>query len=159
MMDLYKIYSTALRKFVMTSREIVIDLIDKGLITGEQAFTLINDIVAAEIKEALEILNESKKNLDNNWLNTQINKDWISVSSNPTWTYVPTSTCATTTLPSNLNDSSSYALASNIANSTSVDASAANANSNVISVLKADDRAYTLKIGDTTVGTIGSTGP
>ena len=46
----------------MTSREIVIDLIDKGLITGEQAFTLINDIVAAEIKEAIEVLNESKKN-------------------------------------------------------------------------------------------------
>lgn len=158
MMDLYKIYSTALRKFVMTSREIVIDLIDKGLITGEQAFTLINDIVAAEIKEALEVLNESKKNLDNNWLNTQINKDWISVSSNPTWTYMPTSTCATT-LTSNLNDSSSYALASNVANSISADASAANANSNVINVLKADDRTYTLKIGDTTIGTIGSTGP
>ena len=61
MMDLYKIYLTALRKFVMTSREIVIDLIDKGLITGEQAFTLINDIVAAEIKEALEIIEKSKK--------------------------------------------------------------------------------------------------
>ena len=157
MMDLYKIYSTALRKFVMTSREIVIDLIDKGLITGEQAFTLINDIVAAEIKEALEILNESKKNLGNDWLNTQVNKDWISVS-NPTWTYVPTSTCTATTLTSNLNDSS-YVLASNVANSTSVDTSAANANSNVINVLKADDRAYTLKIGDTTIGTIGSTGP
>lgn len=158
MMDLYKIYLTALRKFVMTSREIVIDLIDKGLITGEQAFTLINDIVAAEIKEALEILNESKKNLDNNWLNTQINKDWLTVSSNPTWTYVPTSTCATT-LTSNLNDSSSYALASNVANSIPVDTSTANANSNVINVLKADDRAYTLKIGDTTIGTIGSTVP
>lgn len=96
-MDLYKIYSTALRKFVMTSREIVIDLIDKGLITGEQAFTLINDIVAAEIKEALEIIEKSKKNQGNGlqWINVN-NEPWT-ISTSPTWTYSPTITASSGT--------------------------------------------------------------
>ena len=81
----------------MTSREIVIDLIDKGLITGEQAFTLINDIVAAEIKEALEIIEKSKKNQSNGleWVNIH-NEPWT-ISTSPTWTYNPTITAASGT--------------------------------------------------------------
>ena len=81
----------------MTSREIVIDLIDKGLITGEQAFTLINDIVAAEIKEALEIIEKSKKNQGNGiaWVNVN-NEPWT-ISTNPTWTYSPTITSSSGT--------------------------------------------------------------
>lgn len=78
----------------MTSREIVIDLIDKGLITGEQAFTLINDIVAAEIKEALEIIEKSKKSQSSGlqWINVH-NEPWT-ISTNPTWTYNPTITAS-----------------------------------------------------------------
>lgn len=81
----------------MTSREIVIDLIDKGLITGEQAFTLINDIVAAEIKEALEIIEKSKKNQGNGiqWVNVH-NEPWT-ISTSPTWTYNPTITASSGT--------------------------------------------------------------
>ena len=81
----------------MTSREIVIDLIDKGLITGEQAFTLINDIVAAEIKEALEIIEKSKKNQGNGigWINVN-NEPW-NITTNPTWTYNPTITASSGT--------------------------------------------------------------
>lgn len=81
----------------MTSREIVIDLIDKGLITGEQAFTLINDIVAAEIKEALEIIEKSKKNQGNGiaWVNVN-NEPWT-ISTSPTWTYNPTITASSGT--------------------------------------------------------------
>jgi hypothetical protein len=44
----------------MTSREIIIKLIDEHQISGEEAFTLINDIVAAEIYEATKTLFESK---------------------------------------------------------------------------------------------------
>lgn len=156
-MDLYKIYSTELKKFVMTSREIVIDLIDKGLITGEQAFTLINDIVAAEIKEAIEILNESKKNLGNGWALGQQGTTTVdpwTISTSP-WIYNPTSTSAT--LTSNL-DSSTYTLASDISNANSVNSNSSNianvntgnANSNVITMLKADDRAYVLKLDNDT---------
>ena len=81
----------------MTSREIVIDLIDKGLITGEQAFTLINDIVAAEIKEALEIIEKSKKSQSSGlqWINVH-NEPWT-ISTNPTWTYNPTITASSAT--------------------------------------------------------------
>ena len=63
-MDRLKIYLTKLKQsvikdYLMTSREIVIKLIDANLITGEEAFTLINDILVAEIKAAMETLKES----------------------------------------------------------------------------------------------------
>lgn len=81
----------------MTSREIVIDLIDKGLITGEQAFTLINDIVAAEIKEALEIIEKSKKNQSNGIEWVKINNEPWSITTSPNWTYSPTITASSGT--------------------------------------------------------------
>lgn len=82
----------------MTSREIVIDLIDKGLITGEQAFTLINDIVAAEIKEALEIIEKSKKNQSSGigWVNIG-DSPWsgTTITTTPNWVYTQQGTsCA-----------------------------------------------------------------
>lgn len=45
----------------MTSREIIIDLIDKDKITGEQAYVLLNDIFKAEMVAVNETLKESKK--------------------------------------------------------------------------------------------------
>ena len=36
----------------MTSREIIIELINKQIIDGEQAVTLINDLLKAEMLEA-----------------------------------------------------------------------------------------------------------
>lgn len=136
----------------MTSREIVIDLIDKGLITGEQAFTLINDIVAAEIKEAIEVLNESKKNWGSIRLGSQGTASpdpWISP-----WTCPSTTTSATIT--SNL-DSSTYAISSRNANANGcgiVDADYSN--TNTFTLLSTDDTTYTIGINsDSEIDYIG----
>lgn len=88
-MDLYKIYSTALKKLLMTSREIIIKLIDEHQISGEEAFTLINDIVAAEIYEATKTLFESKSKSS-----TPIKWEDYSINSNPNivWTTSPSLT-------------------------------------------------------------------
>lgn len=63
----------------MTSREIIIDLIDKKIINGEQAFTLINDLLKAEMLEAWETLNASKQNNNNLGL-SDLNKIWVNSS-------------------------------------------------------------------------------
>ena len=47
----------------MTSREIVIGLIDKGAIDGKQAATLLNDIYQSELLESWKALN-NKENHD-----------------------------------------------------------------------------------------------
>lgn len=65
-MDQLKTYLTKLKQsvikdYLMTSREIIIKLIDTNLINGEEAFTLINDILVAEIKAAMETLKESSQ--------------------------------------------------------------------------------------------------
>lgn len=44
----------------MTSREIIIDLINKQIIDGEMAFTLINDLLQSELMESWKILNTQK---------------------------------------------------------------------------------------------------
>lgn len=64
----------------MTSREIIINLIDNKIINGEQAFTLINDLLKAELLEAWETLNSSKENSKSD-LTTDFNRIWV--SSNP----------------------------------------------------------------------------
>lgn len=46
----------------MNSRQIIIDLIDKQIINGEQAFMLINDLLRAELLESWDTLNASKEN-------------------------------------------------------------------------------------------------
>ena len=60
----------------MNSREIIIDLIDKKIINGEQAFTLINDLLKAELLEAWETLTASKQNGKSN-LTDDFNKIWV----------------------------------------------------------------------------------
>lgn len=63
----------------MTSREIIIDLIDKQIINGQDAFTLINDLLKAEMLEAWETLNASKQNGKSN-LTDDFNKIWVQAS-------------------------------------------------------------------------------
>lgn len=46
----------------MQSKDVIIRLIDEGKISGEEAYNLINDIIAAEILECVTNLNTSKKN-------------------------------------------------------------------------------------------------
>ena len=46
----------------MTSREIIIDLIDKDKITGEEAYVLLNDIFKAEMVAVNETLKEVNRN-------------------------------------------------------------------------------------------------
>ena len=63
----------------MTSREILIDLIDRKIIDGEKAFTLINDLLQSELMESWKILNESSKIKETNnlvWTNP-LTTTWI----------------------------------------------------------------------------------
>lgn len=73
----------------MTSREIVIGLIDKGTIDGKQAATLLNDIYQSELLESWKALN----NKENHDLVKDMLKDnggyWASPS---TWNIGTTST-------------------------------------------------------------------
>lgn len=82
----------------MNSREIIIDLIDKKIINGEQAFTLINDLLKAELLEAWETLNASKQSNKLN-LADDFNKIWVSSnpynSSSSTYTTALTATSGT----------------------------------------------------------------
>ena len=73
----------------MTSREIIIDLINRQIINGEQAFILINDLLKSEMMEAWKVLDESKEsskknNLDR--LNTSTNPYTTPYSTGITWT-------------------------------------------------------------------------
>lgn len=63
----------------MTSREIIIDLVDKKIINGEQAFTLINDLLKAEMLEAWQTLNASKQN-DKSNIADDFNKIWVATN-------------------------------------------------------------------------------
>lgn len=68
----------------MNSRKIIIDLIDKQLINGEDAFTLINDIIQSELLESWKALNNKEnKDLVNDFIKE---KPWNG-SSGITWTY------------------------------------------------------------------------
>lgn len=44
----------------MSSREIVIKLIDEKKITGEEAVVLLNDVIVAELCEAQKVLDQCK---------------------------------------------------------------------------------------------------
>lgn len=75
----------------MNSRQIIIDLIDKQIINGEQAFTLINDLLKAELLEAWDTLNASKEKINSSRLTiSDLNSVWVN---NPTYGI---STCDTT---------------------------------------------------------------
>ena len=69
----------------MTSREIIINLIDKGVINGEQAAILFNDIFQSEILESWKALN----NKGNHDLTKDVfhynDKIWVTAP-NITWT-------------------------------------------------------------------------
>lgn len=80
----------------MNSREIIIDLIDKKIINGEQAFTLINDLLKAEILEAWETLTASKQNNKSSLTNDDFNKIWVQTSSPYTAGYSSASTLTAT---------------------------------------------------------------
>ena len=74
----------------MNSRQIIIDLIDKQIINGEQAFTLINDLLRAELLEAWDTLNASKENRNSSKLTiSDLNSIWVN---NPPYSI---STCDT----------------------------------------------------------------
>lgn len=62
----------------MTSREIIIDLINKQIINGQDAFTLINDLLKAELLEAWDTLNASKENRNSSRLTiSDLNSVWV----------------------------------------------------------------------------------
>lgn len=62
----------------MTSREIIITLIDKQIINGQEALTLINDLLKAELLEAWETLNASKENKNSSRLTlSDLNSVWV----------------------------------------------------------------------------------
>ena len=84
----------------MTSREIIIDLIDKQIINGQDAFTLINDLLKAELLEAWETLNASKQNGKLN-LTDDFNKIWVAANPYSTSAY---STTLTATSGTNISD-------------------------------------------------------
>lgn len=63
----------------MNSREIVIDLINKQIIDGEQAFVLINDLLKAELMEAWETLYKEQTDKKSNTF-TDLNKIWVNSS-------------------------------------------------------------------------------
>lgn len=76
----------------MTSREIIISLIDQKVINGEQAFILINDIIAAELLEGIKILKESDKKDTIVW-----NNGWTTIP-----TYTSTISCTSGTSSSSI---------------------------------------------------------
>lgn len=74
----------------MNSRQIIIDLIDKQIINGEQAFMLINDLLRAELLESWDTLNASKENRNSSRLTiSDLNTVW---TNNPAYSI---STCDT----------------------------------------------------------------
>ena len=67
---------------MLTSRQIIIKLIDNKIITGEEAFTLINDIIQAEIVETYKVL-EKKDNEKSNYTWPTVQK--VSSTIIPNW--------------------------------------------------------------------------
>lgn len=67
---------------MLTSRQIIIKLIDNKIITGEEAFTLINDIIQAEMVETYKVL-EKKDNEKSNYTWSTVQK--VSPTIIPNW--------------------------------------------------------------------------
>lgn len=65
----------------MASRDIIIKLLNEHLITGEEAFVLINDVLQSEMLEAWKALN-NKSTLDIGDSNKWITYSWPSVATN-----------------------------------------------------------------------------
>ena len=86
---------------MLTSRQIIIKLIDDKIITGEEAFPLINDIIQAEMVETYKVLEkkDSEKS-DYTWPTVQpisptIIPNWIGDSNTITY---KSGTCDNTTV-------------------------------------------------------------
>jgi len=65
---------------MLTSRQIIIKLIDDKIITGEEAFTLINDIIQAEMVETYKVLEKKDSEKSQLW-----NGDWPGRLTNSIW--------------------------------------------------------------------------
>lgn len=77
---------------MLTSRQIIIKLIDNKIITGEEAFTLINDIIQAEMVETYKVLEKKDaEKSDYIWPTVQkispslVNPTWIGSSDSITY--------------------------------------------------------------------------
>lgn len=66
---------------MLTSRQIIIKLIDNKIITGEEAFTLINDIIQAEMVETYKVLEKK----DSEKSSQTWNSDWNKLTTTPIW--------------------------------------------------------------------------
>ena len=82
----------------MTSREIIIELIDKQIINGQEAFTLINDLLKAELLEAWDTLNASKEKSSSRLTISDLNSVWVN---SPTFGVNTCDTAYTTNTASN----------------------------------------------------------
>ena len=82
----------------MTSREIIIELIDKQIINGQDAFTLINDLLKAELLEAWNTLNASKEKNSSRVTIPDLNSVWVN---NPAFGITTCDTAYTTNTASN----------------------------------------------------------
>lgn len=69
----------------MTSKEIIVKLIDEHLIDGEQAYVLINDIVQAEMVATMKLLkedsNSTRLTVVPSWMNDSYTTTYASGSS------------------------------------------------------------------------------
>ena len=70
---------------MMTSREIIIDLIDRQIIDGEKAFTLINDLLQSELMESWKILNDKGSNKSTTTTPIWINNPLYTSATSATW--------------------------------------------------------------------------
>jgi len=66
---------------MLTSRQIIIKLIDDKIITGEEAFTLINDIIQAEMVETYKVLEKK----DSEKSSQTWKDDWNRLTTTPIW--------------------------------------------------------------------------
>ncbi len=66
---------------MLTSRQIIIKLIDNKIITGEEAFTLINDIIQAEMVETYKVLEKK----DSEKSSQTWKDDWSKITTTPIW--------------------------------------------------------------------------
>ena len=66
----------------MTSKEIIIKLIDEKKINGEEAYIIINDVLQSEMLETYKAL-ENKKNSD--IFKDIYNKPYTTPNTTPTW--------------------------------------------------------------------------
>lgn len=70
---------------MLTSRQIIIKLIDEKIINGEEAFTLINDIIQAEMVETYKVLEKKDTEKSNDTWSPTIIPNWVGNSDTITY--------------------------------------------------------------------------